>query len=113
MYNPVPKPKHKPQRRAVNNPLPTADDICTFPGCNRNYAHNHEIYFGNGKRQLSIEYGMQKRLCEEHHNRPGGYNPHHNRGYDLQLKREYQQRFEAEYSRELFVKVFGKNYLEG
>jgi hypothetical protein len=106
----VPKPKHHKQQKAKNNPMPTAEDICAYPGCGRGYAHNHEIFFGSGKRQLSIKYKMQKRLCQEHHEGPEG--PHHNKAYNDQLKKEYQAIFEAEYSRELFEKVFGKNYLE-
>jgi len=109
MVNAVPKPKRKGQRRAVNNPLPTIDDICEV--CGKPYAANHEIFFGNGKRQLSIKYGMQKRLCYEHHNKPNGDNPHFNKQIDDAYKKEYQQKFEAEYSRELFIMIFGKNYL--
>lgn len=107
--NPVPKPKHRKQQKAKNNPMPTAEDICTYPGCGNGFAHLHEIYYGAKNRQNSIKYGMQKRLCLEHHEGPLG--PHHNKAYDNQLKQEYQRRFEQEYSRELFVEVFGKNYL--
>lgn len=106
----VPKPKHRKQKKAVNNNRPTSDDICTYEGCKRDNAELHEVFFGP-YRQLSIKHKMQKRLCYEHHR--GASGPHHNREYDLQLKREYQQKFEAQYSRELFIKVFGRNYLEG
>jgi predicted ribonuclease toxin of YeeF-YezG toxin-antitoxin module len=106
----VPKPKHRKQQKAKNNPMPTAEDICTFPGCKKGFAHNHEVFFGKN-RQNSIKYGMQKRLCYEHHNKPGGINPHYNKEIDNQYKQEAQRKFEAEFSRELFVMVFGRNYL--
>ena len=108
MIYPAPKPKGRKQRKAVNNKMPTADDICTFPGCSRGYAHNHEVFFGKN-RQNSIKYKMQKRLCSIHHQ--GSSGPHKNIEYDLELKRVYQKQFEEEYSRDLFVEVFGKSYL--
>jgi hypothetical protein len=37
---------------------------------------------------------------------------HNDKAFDLQLKRQYQGIFEEKYSRELFVAVFGRNYLE-
>ena len=105
----VPKPKLRKQKRAVNNPKPTIDRICTYEGCNRPYAERHEIFYGTKCRQLSIKYGMQKDLCPVHHRGPDG--PHQYKFYDLQLKREAQTKFEAEYGRELFIEVFGKNYM--
>lgn len=105
----IPKPKHR-RPRLKNNPVPTVNDICEYPGCGQAYAHSHEIFFGSGKRQLSIKYGLQKRLCYAHHEGPDG--PHHNRAYDLQLKREAQSNFEITHSRAEFIALFGKSYLE-
>lgn len=107
----VPKPKHRKQQKAKNNPIPTIDDICTI--CGKPYAANHEVFFGKN-RQNSIKYGMQKRLCYEHHNKPGGVNPHYNKVVDNLYKREAQAKFEMIHgSREEFERIFGKNYLEG
>ncbi|MGI6227321.1 MAG: hypothetical protein ACOYJ1_13810 [Peptococcales bacterium] len=91
----------------MRNPKPTDQDTCEV--CGRGYAHLHEVFFGSGRRQLSIKYGLQKRLCQEHHLGPLG--PHHNREYDLVLKREAQRKFEQEYSRAEFLRIFGRNYL--
>jgi hypothetical protein len=111
MYNPIPKPKHKKQKRAVNNSRPTAEDICEV--CGKPYAHNHEVFFGKN-RQNSIKYGMQKRLCYEHHNKPGCVNPHYNKAVDALYKREAQVNFQMIHgNREDFVSIFGKSYLEG
>ena len=65
----IPKPKHR-RHRPQNNAKPTINDICER--CGRPYAHLHEVFFGRGKRQLSIKYGLQKRLCYEHHEGPSG-----------------------------------------
>lgn len=104
----LPKPKKK-RKRAKNNPKPTANDICQYPGCGRPFAQLHEVFFGSGRRQLSIKYGLQVRLCAEHH--LGVLGPHQNREYDLQLKREAQAKFERIHSRVEFVRIFGRNYL--
>ena len=106
--NPVPKPKHK-RKKAKNNPRPTAEDYCVV--CGKPYAALHEI-FGGKNRQLSIKYGLQIRLCGEHHNRPGGMNPHHNKAINDRLKREGQRKFEETHSREDFLRLFGRNYLD-
>jgi len=110
-FSPTPKPKSKKQNKSVNNKMPTIDDICSYPGCNRPYAHNHEIFFGKGVRQISIKYKLQVRLCYEHHNMPGGDNPHFNKQIDTQLKQMAQKQFEEEYSHDLFMKLFNQNYL--
>jgi hypothetical protein len=108
----VPKPKKGKHKRAKNNPMPTAEDICTYPGCRRGYAHLHED-FGGKNRQLSIDYGLQRRLCYEHHNMPGGMNPHHNKDIAEQYKKESQAKFERLYgTREDFIRLFGRNYLD-
>lgn len=104
--NPIPKPPKGKRKRAVNNSRPTAADICEV--CGKPYAANHEIFFGRGKRQLSIKYGLQKRLCYEHHQGPDG--PHHNRKRDLELKKEYQQKFIDQYGYEKWMELFQKNY---
>jgi hypothetical protein len=104
----VPKPKSKKGKKAVNNPPPSADDYCTV--CGVGYAHNHEIIFGNGRRQLSIKYGMQVRLCQEHHQ--GNEGVHFNKEFDTRLKQQAQRRFEAEIgSREDFRSIFGESYI--
>jgi hypothetical protein len=105
--NAVPKPKHKKQKRAVNNPKPTAEDICRY--CGTPYASTHEVYEGSGRRQISIKYGMQVKLCIICHK---DIQEHPLQGRDLELKQEFQRKFEAEgNSRELFRKLFSVSYL--
>jgi len=106
---PLPKPKFKRRvSKAKNNPKPTIDSICR--ACGAPYAERHEVFFGTGERQKSIQYGLQVDLCGLHHRGDDG--PHINREVDLRYKREFQEKFELEHSRELFMKEFGRNYLE-
>lgn len=69
----------------------------------------HHVYFGNGYRKLSDKYGMVVDLCVGHHT--GSHGVHFNRTLDLQLKRESQEWFEQERSRDEFMRIFGRNYL--
>lgn len=104
-----PKPDKKKQKRAKNNPKPTIEDKCYV--CNAPYAATHEVFYGRGKRQLSIKYKMQAKLCYEHHEhtRTG---IHFDKRFDFKVKQIYQRKFEKEYSREKFIEVFGRNYLD-
>jgi hypothetical protein len=102
----IPKPKHK-RKRALNNPKPTFDDICRY--CGARYAQTHEVYEGNGRRQLSIRYGMQVKVCDRCHK---DIMSHPLTGRDLELKKEFQAKFELTGTREEFRRLFGKSYLE-
>lgn len=106
MLNAVPKPKHKGRSRAKNNPLPTIDDICKYH--QTPYAETHEVFYGRGKRQLSIKYKMQEKLCDKCHDEVHD-NP--NQGKDLELKQEFQLKFQEQYSYEKFMSIFERNYL--
>jgi hypothetical protein len=64
MVQTFPKPKIK-KHHAKNNPKPTSDDICE--NCGAPYAQTHEVFEGTGRRQLSIKYGMQVKLCNVCH----------------------------------------------
>lgn len=70
----------------------------------------HEVFFGTANRRLSIKWGMTAWLCPAHHNMTND-GVHFNRDNDLILKRRYQAHFELMYSHELFVAIFGRNYL--
>ena len=100
-----PKPKIK-KHRAKNNPKPTADDICRY--CGRNYASTHEIYEGTGRRQLSIKYHMQVKVCNECHS---DIQLHPLAGRDLALKQEFQAKFEETHTRDEFRRLFGPSRL--
>jgi hypothetical protein len=99
------KPKIK-KHRAKNNPKPTVNCICEV--CGKPFAECHEIFFGP-LRQLSIKYGIQAYLCNEHHQ--GKFGPHQCKRRDLELKQQGQAWFERLYGHDEFMRIFGRNYL--
>lgn len=108
LVQPIPKQKLRKQKKAKNNPKPTEFDTCYV--CGKRFAATHEVFYGKGKRQLSIKYGMQIRLCYTHHQREGT-GIHFDKRFDFKVKQIYQKRFEEQHSHELFMQEFGKDYL--
>lgn len=91
------------------NPKPTIDDLCFI--CNAPYAHTHEVFFGNPDARLSQDYGMTVRLCQYHHQdqRQG---VHHNRGFDLNLKWKYYEKFKKMYPNKVFEDIFKTGWMK-
>ena len=84
-----------------------------YGSVNPNDVHVHEIYFGTGERQISIDYGMCVELCSSHHNMNDKHGVHHNNKIDdFLLKQTGQRIFEKEYLRSDFIKNFGMSYLD-
>ena len=73
------------------------------------YTEDHHVYFGPNRKH-SDRWGMVAKLCPSCH-RNSNDSVHHNIEIDRRLKREYQAKFEAKHGRELFVKIFGRNYI--
>lgn len=71
--------------------------------------HSHHI-FGGPNRKWSEKYGLKIWLCPEHHNMSDN-GVHFNKALDLQIKQIAQREFEDTYTREDFMRIFGKNYL--
>jgi hypothetical protein len=105
-----PKPPKGKRKRAVNNSRPTVEKKCYITGATEGL-HKHHI-FGSANRKLSEQYGLYVYLIPEYHNM-SDKGVHFNREFDLQLKREGQMKFEQLYgSREDFIRIFGRNYLD-
>ena len=84
---------------------------CYFCG-SRSNLETHHIYFGNPWRKISDKNGFTVRLCSECH-KVNENSPHRNRAKDLYLKCICQIAYEAQgHSREEFIKLIGRNYLE-
>jgi len=77
--------------------------------CGSPYVHLHHIYAGYNRKH-SDQYGCTVYLCPYHHNLSNA-GVHFNRELDLKLKKLCQEKFEELYSKEDFIKIFGKNYL--
>lgn len=75
------------------------------------YTERHHIY-GSANRNYSEQYGLTVYLCPECH-RISDVSAHKNKEVRYTLQRIGQRAFETKCgSREQFVKMFGKNYLE-
>lgn len=74
--------------------------------------HLHHI-FGGANRNASDSNGFTVYLCGYHHNLGGnGKCVHQCREMDLQLKQACQREFEKTHSREEFMSIIHKNYLD-
>lgn len=82
---------------------------CWF--CGKQYGlHLHHIYHGPN-RSISDKHGFTCYLCGEHHNLSLN-SVHYNKYMDLQLKKACQEAYEKEHTREEFLKLIRKNYLD-
>lgn len=66
----------------------------------------HEVFFGTANRRLSKEWGLWVELTPATHAKV-----HESAAADLWLKRLAQKAFEDKHSREMFIEIFGANYL--
>ena len=94
---------------SLNSIITNNMECCYKCGTSYNLQVHHCIH-GNGKRKLSEKYGLKVMLCIHCHT---GSNEavHMNRENDLELIKIAQKAFEITYSREEFIKIFGRNYL--
>jgi len=90
-------------RKAKNNPKPTIDDRCII--CGEPYAQTHEIFQGKN-RQISIRYGFQVKLCNEHH-----LKVHSDINLSTSLKINAQEIYEIDHRREEWMALIGRNYI--
>lgn len=80
--------------------------------CGSRNVEDHHIFFGVAKRKLSEKYGLKVWLCPSHHRGTTGVHGRDGRKLDLELKQLGQKAFEWEHTREEFIKMFVKNYLD-
>lgn len=73
--------------------------------------HKHHFMHGTSDRKKAEHWGLWAYVCNERHHEYGPEAPHVNHEVDLFLKQVAQGRFEKLYSHELWMEVFGKNYL--
>lgn len=79
--------------------------------CGSEVVEAHHVFGGWANRKQSDKYGLIVYLCPEHHRGENGV--HHNRHFDLMLKKEAQLVFEEDVGTRLeFMKIFGRSYLE-
>lgn len=71
----------------------------------------HHVFSGTSNRKNSEKYGLKVWLCNRHHN-GAKQSVHHNKDMWLWLKQKAQQIFEESHSREEFIRIFGRNYID-
>lgn len=71
----------------------------------------HHILFGTSHRKVSERLGLKVWLCYRCH-RDNKYGVHGNRAKDRQLKELAQSVFEKNHTRDEWLKLFGRNYLD-
>ena len=72
--------------------------------------HEHHIY-GGPNRSVSEAEGLKVYLCLEHHT-IGPCAVHNNQEYMRLLQRDAQRAYECNHTREEFMKLIGRNYLD-
>lgn len=78
--------------------------------CGRPYPlHKHHIY-GGGARLISEENGFWCYLCHDHH--IGDHGVHRHEEENRKLKALCQAKYEETHSREEFMDLIGRNYME-
>lgn len=81
--------------------------------CGAYAPEEHHVFYGMANRKMSEKYGLKVHLCSRHHR--DNYEGVHgqNKGLDQRLKVTGQRAFERTYgSREMFIRIFGKNYIQ-
>lgn len=84
--------------------------VCWVCGKTENLEEHH-VFYGRAYRHLSEKYGLKVWLCAEHHRGSGGVHGK-NRELGLSLMRYAQKRFEADHTRDEFIRIFGRNRLD-
>lgn len=86
---------------------------CWF--CKDIRVEDHHIYFG-ANRKISEKYGFKVWLCNLHHTGSftniRDYAVHFNREKDLELKKTCQRKFEENHTREEFINLIGRSYID-
>ena len=108
---PIKKRSNRLARAEKNRYSIIANDLTKCIICGKKPVNKHEIFYGTGKRQLSIKYGLVIPLCiDYHHNQIKQTGIH----FDKQLCDYWhikgQEAFEKEYPDIGFLEIFGKNY---
>lgn len=103
----IKKKRKKHHKSIIDRDMKGQCFICSKTGC----TECHHIY-GSANRKHSEQYGLTVYLCPECH-RISDVSAHKNKEVRYTLQRIGQRAFETKCgSREQFVKMFGKNYLE-
>lgn len=85
--------------------------ICYISGATASL-EKHHIYFGHKNRAVSDKYGFWVWLTSELHRGTNGVHGKNGHNLDLMLKQSCQKEFEKTNSREMFIKLVGRSYID-
>ena len=88
------------------------EKYCYITGARNVPLEKHHIFFNRARRPLSDRWGCWCYLTPELHRGAQGVHGRDGHALDLILKQECQRAFEQWKSRELFMEIFGRNYLD-
>lgn len=73
--------------------------------------HLHHVFYGHANRKISDDHGFVVWLCGEHHNLSKN-GVHFNTALDETIKKDMQKEYEKKHTRDEFMELIGRNYLE-
>jgi len=73
--------------------------------------HKHHIVFGSADRKVSESAGVWCWLCAKEHHVYGPESVHGNHEVAAELMKDAQEKFEALYSHDAWMALYGRNYL--
>lgn len=107
-----PKTKQKKARQSHGKSIMQDGKYCYLTGYEGENLHKHHIFFGVGQREISEKMGFWVYLRTDLHEAEYGVHGRDGHELDLRLKRECQRKYEATHSREEFMNLIGRNYLD-
>ncbi len=113
-----PKEKGKKRQRRIHPPSILHPDDGTCYLC-RKLDHNGQIQrnleihhiFGGPNRAISETQGFKVKLCPKHH-RTGSQAVHKNIKSMRLIQKDAQREYEKEHTRQQFMNLIGRNYME-
>lgn len=107
-----PKTKQKKARQSHGKSILQDGKCCYITGYEGENLHKHHIFFGAGQREISEKMGFWVYLRHDWHEAEYGVHGRDGHELDLRLKRKCQRKYEATHSREEFMALIGRNYLD-
>lgn len=114
---PFPKPVTKKKKKKTNGWKEKKNRICYYTG--EPFAERHEVFYGNGLRQISIDHGFQVDLCPQLHREV-----HAQTAEGQRITKYWRKYYQKHYMQklinsgitekqalEMWMKLIGKNYL--
>lgn len=110
-YKPIKKRSYSLAKKEKQRYSIIVKDLDKCVICGKKPVNKHEIFFGTGKRQLSIKYGLVIPLCtSRHHDQTNCRGIHFEPDLCHYWQKIGQEAFEKHYPDLNFLEIFGKNY---